>query len=385
MKIADIETFSVRLPSRRPHSWASSNLAIGSYVILKLRTDAGVVGWGEAPILIDWGGDRQRYYGESAPMAVHVIADYLLPAIRGEDVFAIERIHERMDRVVKGHFYAKAAVDIACYDAMGLAAGQPVHNLLGGCYRREVPLAHSLGIALTPDQCVAEAEQVVREGIKTVKLKVGRDDARDLAAVRALRKAVGPSIELTVDVNQAWPTAKKAIRMIREMEPHGVAFVEQPCDGLDELAEVARVVETPIMADESAWSPFDALEIARRRAADLISLYTTKPGGLFLAKKVAAVAEAAGLPCNVNGSIESGIGNAANLHLVASTRVVSLANVIPVTATAERAPTQIAGRYYLDDLITEPFAYRDGALLVPEGPGLGIVVDEAKLKKYAVG
>jgi len=145
------------------------------------------------------------------------------------------------------------------------------------------------------------------------------------------------------------------------------------------------VVETPIMADESAWSPFDALEIARRRAADLISLYTTKPGGLFLAKKVAAVAEAAGLPCNVNGSIESGIGNAANLHLVASTRVVSLANVIPVTATAERAPTQIAGRYYLDDLITEPFAYRDGALLVPEGPGLGIVVDEAKLKKYAVG
>ncbi len=385
MKIVDIETFSVKLPCRRPHSWASSNITIGSSVILKLQTDGGVVGFGEAPIFIDWGGDHQRYYGESAPMAKHVIADYLLPAIRGEDIFALERIHERMDRVVKGHFYAKAAIDIALYDAMGKAAGLPAYNLLGGCYRREVRLAHSLGIALTVEECVAEAEQVVGEGIKTVKLKVGRDDARDLAAVRAIRKAVGPSIELTVDVNQAWPTPKKAIRMIREMEPHGVAFVEQPCDGLDEIAEVARVVETPIMADESAWSPFDALEIARRRGADLISLYTTKPGGLFRAKKVAAIAEAAGIPCNVNGSIESGIGNAANLHLVASTRVASLANVIPVTATAEQAPTKIACHFYLDDLITELFEYRDGALIVPDGPGLGIVVDEQKLKKYAVG
>src|SRR5574341_2047399 len=254
MKIAEIETFYVKLPLRRPHSWASSNLPIGSYLILKLRTDAGVVGWGEAPTLIDWGGDHQRYYGESAPMAAHVIADYLLPAIRCEDIFAIERIHERMDRAVKGHFYAKAAVDIACYDAMGLAAGLPAYSLLGGRYRREVPLAHSLGIALTPEQCVAAAEQVVREGIKTVKLKVGRDDGRDLAAVRSLRKAVGPAIELTVDVNQAWRTPKQAIRMIREMEPHGVAFVEQPCDGLDALAQVAQAVETPIMADESAWS-----------------------------------------------------------------------------------------------------------------------------------
>ena len=385
MRIADIDTFHVRLPSRRPHSWASSNITIGSYVILKLRTDEGVVGFGEAPILIDWGGDHQRYYGESAPMARHVITDYLLPAIRGEDVFAIERIHEKMDRVVKGHFYSKAAIDIALYDVAGKAARVPAHNLLGGCYRREVPLAHSLGIALTVQECVAEAEQVVQEGIKTVKLKVGRDDARDVAALRAIRKAVGPAIELTVDVNQAWATPKKAIRMIREMEPHGVAFVEQPCDGLDEMAEVARVVETPIMADESVWSPFDALEIARRRAADLISLYTTKPGGLFRAKKVAAVAEAAGIPCNVNGSIESGIGNAANLHLVASTRVASLANVIPVTATAEKAPTKIAGHFYLDDLVAEPFEYRNGALIVPDRPGLGIVVDEGKLRKYSVG
>jgi muconate cycloisomerase len=385
VKISGIETYYVKLPSRRVHSWSSSTTAIGSYVILRLLTDEGITGLGESPMFMDWSGDHQRYSGESAITVKHVIADYLLPAIKGEDVFAIERLHEKMDRVCKGHFYAKAAIDIALYDAMGQALRTPVYNLLGGCYRSEVPLAHSLGILLTPRDCAAEADTVVREGIKTVKLKVGLDDARDVAAVREVRQAVGPAIELTLDANQAWPTPKHAIRMIRKLEPFGIAFVEQPCDGLEALAEIARTVETPIMADESAWSPFDALALARGRAADYISLYTTKPGGLFRARKVAAVAEAAGMRCNVNGSAESGVGNAANLHLIAATRVVDLANVIPVTGIAAETPTRVAGRYYTDDLVTEPFAYRDGLLKVPDAPGLGVTLDEAKLRKYSIG
>ena len=385
MKISGVETYYVKLPSRRVHSWSSSTTPIGSYVVLKLLTDDGVIGLGESPMFIDWSGDHQRYSGESALTVKHVIADYLLPAIKGEDIFAIERVHEKMDRVCKGHFYAKAAIDIALYDAMGKALGTPVYNLLGGCYRADVRLAHSLGVLLTPKECAAEAETVVAEGLRTVKLKVGLDDARDIEAVQAIRAAVGGTIELTLDVNQAWPTPKHAIRMIRKLEPYGIAFVEQPCDGLEALEQIAHTVETPIMADESAWSPFDALEIARRRAADFISLYTTKPGGLWPARKVTAIAEAAGIPCNVNGSAESGVGNAANLHLIAASRIVTLANVIPVTATAERAPTRVAGRYYNDDIVTEPFEYRDGCLLVPQTPGLGVTLDEAKLKKYSIG
>jgi muconate cycloisomerase len=385
VKISGVETYYVKLPARRVHSWASSTTPIGSYVILKLHTDEGIVGLGESPMFMDWSGDHQRYSGESAITVKHVIADYLLPAIKGEDAFAIERIHEKMDRVCKGHFYAKAAVDIALYDAMGKALGTPVYNLLGGCYRAEIPVAHSLGIRLTAKECAAEAEAVVQEGVKTVKLKVGLDDARDVEAAREIRRAVGPSIELTVDVNQAWPTPKHAIRMIRRLEPHDIAFVEQPCDGLESLAEIAQTVETPIMADESAWSPFDALALARRRAVDYISMYTTKPGGLFRARKVAAVAEAAGMRCNVNGSAESGIGNAANLHLIAALRVVDLANVVPITATAADAPTHVAGRYYVDDLVTRPFGYRDGFLKVPDGPGLGVTLDEAKLKQFMIG
>jgi muconate cycloisomerase len=153
-------------------------------------------------------------------------------------------------------------------------------------------------------------------------------------------------------------------------------------EGIDAMAVVAQSVDTPIMADESAWTSQDVLEIVRKRAADIISLYTTKPGGLFKAKKVAAVAEAAGLRCNVNGSVETGIGNAANLHLAASTAVASLACVVPVSTPMGKGKKGIAGIYYTDDLITEPFEYADGEIVVPDKPGLGIELDEEKLEKY---
>ncbi len=126
------------------------------------------------------------------------------------------------------------------------------------------------------------------------------------------------------------------------------------------------------------------LEIVERRAADMISLYTTKPGGLFKAKKVAAVAEAAGLPLNVNGSHETGVGNAANLHLVASTAAVTEAGVFPVTSLRDDQPTTLAGKMYLDDIVTRAFEYPDGCLLVPNRPGLGVELDMSKVAEYRV-
>jgi muconate cycloisomerase len=136
------------------------------------------------------------------------------------------------------------------------------------------------------------------------------------------------------------------------------------------------------MHDEGAWTPQDVLRISKHRAGDIISLYAAKPGGLWPAKKVAAVAEAAGFLCNVNGSAETGVGNAANLALAGSTPVVAYPCVIPVTRLEGNAPTAIAGAFYTDDLITQPFRYVDGALELPSGPGLGITVDQAKINRY---
>jgi muconate cycloisomerase len=139
------------------------------------------------------------------------------------------------------------------------------------------------------------------------------------------------------------------------------------------------------MADESAWTPQDVLEIIERRAADVISIYTTKPGGLYKAMQVAAVAAAAGLPCNVNGSVETGVGNLANIHLAAAALPVTLACVVPVSTPAEAQHGQVAGIYYKDDLIKTPFRLVDGAVQVPDGPGMGMDVDEAKIQRYRVG
>jgi len=286
VKITDIELIRVAVPRRRFHRMASMATAAGRYVIVRLHTDEGVTGLGEATVMREWGGDHGIYYGESPGTTLTVIQEDLFPAIKGRDPFDVEQVLEVMDRTIKGYPYAKAAIDLALHDIIGKASGLPVHQLLGGCFRDRIPLAQSLGIMET-DKAVAEAVEAVREGIRTIKIKVGLDFARDEEVVREVRAAVGTDVAITLDANQAYPTPKTAIQQIRRLERYGLLLVEQPVQGMDEMAEVTRAVDTWIMADESAWTPRDVLKIAERRAADAISIYTTKPGGLFRARQVA--------------------------------------------------------------------------------------------------
>jgi muconate cycloisomerase len=383
LRITGVETFNVALPWRRLHKMAFPAGSLGNYVIVRVQTDDGVEGLGEATVLKEWGGDYGRYFGESPELTVAVIHSVLRPALLGHDPFAIEQAHRTMDRAIKGYPYAKTALDEALFDIKGKALGIPVYELLGGLVRQEIPIAHSLGW-MEYEDAAAEAVAAVAEGVKTIKVKVGQSAQYDVQIVREIRQAVGAEVDIVVDANQGWPTPKYAIAILRQMEEVGIRYAEQPVEGLARMAQVTRSVDVPIMADESAWTPQDVLEIVERGAADMISLYTTKPGGLHNAKKVAAVAEAAGLPVNVNGSHETGVGNAANLHLVASTAVVTEAGVFPVTTIKGNEPTQMAGKMYLDDIVTQAFEYRDGNLLVPSDPGLGITLDEDKVTAYRV-
>jgi muconate cycloisomerase len=383
MKISRIETIPIKLPTRRIHQWSSLTTPIGVYVILKIFTDEDLIGLGEAPALKDWGGDHMKYYGETPGTTAHVVNDILTPALVGKNPCDIGAAHGAMDLAIKGYPYAKAAVDMALYDLAGKALGAPAYQLLGGCYRRRIPVAHSIGL-MAIEKAVEEASQVKAEGIKTVKLKGGQEPRRDVELVKQIRKALGAEIEIVVDANQGYATPKIAARTIEAMGEYAILYMEQPVEGIDAMAAVAQRVDTPIMADESAWTTQDVLEIVRKKAADAISLYTTKPGGLFKAQKVAAVAEAAGLQCNVNGSVETGVGNAANLHLAASTAVASLACVVPVSTPRGKGRDGIAGIYYTDDLITEPFEYHDGFIVISDKPGLGIELDAEKLARYRI-
>lgn len=381
MKIQNIETIPVRLPTRRAHQWANLKTPIGVYLVVKLVTDEGLTGLGEAPALKDWGGDHMRYYGETPASVAAVIHDILAPTLVGEDPRRIEWLHALMDQAVKGYPYSKAAIDMALYDVAGKAAGVPAYQLLGGLYREAVPISHSIGL-MGMDEAVAEVRRVQEEGIKTIKLKGGVEPGRDIELLRRVREALGPDMNLTVDANNGYHSAKEAVRTTKDMEPYNILYMEQPVEGLDAMAEVTRRVDTPVMADESAWTTWDILEIIEKKAADIVSIYTTKPGGLLKAKKVAAIAEAAGFSCNVNGSVEMGVGNAANVHLAASTAAANLGCVIPVTTPDAEATGRIAGIYYKDDIVTEPFEFVDGAVKVPQGPGLGVELDEEKVERY---
>jgi muconate cycloisomerase len=383
MKITVIETIPIRLPPRRVHQWAGLTTSIGVYVIIKLHTSDGFVGLGEAPVLKDWGGDHGRYFGETPQTTSHIINDILAPALKGQDPARFELIHVLMDKAVKGYPYCKAAIDAALYDVVGKALNVPAYQLLGGLFRERIPIAHSLGL-MESEKAVEEAKQAVAEGIKTVKLKVGMAPRRDVDLVARVRAAVGPDVNICVDANQGYATPKLAVRVTKAMAEFDLLYMEQPVEGIDLMAEVTRRVDTPIMADESAWTAQDVLEIGRKSAADVISIYTTKPGGMFKAKHVAAVAQAAGLPCNVNGSVETGVGNAANVHLAASTGVVTYGSVVPVSTPKEKAGGKIAGIYYSDDIVAEPFVFDNGDIVVGTKPGLGIELDEDKLKYYRI-
>jgi muconate cycloisomerase len=382
--IAAGEVFLVAVPSRREHTWASKmETPIGHHAIVRLDTDEGVSGWGEAPAIATWGGAYMRYYGETPETVKHIVEAYLLPAVRGLDPAEIAVAHVRMDKVVKGHPYAKAAVDVACHDLAGKALGVPVSTLLGGRLRDGIELAHSLGI-MAVDRCVAEAEQAVAEGARTIKCKTGLDPDRDVELVRRLRKTLGDAVKIRVDANEGYRSVSEAVEVTRRQEEHGIMLCEQPVAGAERLARVAERIQVPVMADESAWTVHDILELHQLRAAECFSCYVTKPGGLYRARQQAELASALGMTYDIGGSIELGIGNAANLHLGAALPGAVLPSVCPVTKPAGAEGPDVAGIYYVDDVVTERFRFEDGKVMVPAGPGLGVEVDVENLARYAV-
>ncbi|MDA8264584.1 MAG: mandelate racemase, partial [Actinomycetota bacterium] len=310
MKITDLRVYLVRLPTRREHNWASKmKTPIGHHAIVEVLTDEGISGWGEAPAGATWGGAHMRYYGETPETVTHVVRDYLLPAVEGCDPLDIAVIHARMDRVVKGHPYAKAAIDMACYDAAGRALGVPVASLLGGRVRAGLEVAHSLGI-MELDRCYAEAEEAVAEGARTIKCKTGLDPERDVTIVRELRKRLPEGIKIRVDANEAYASVHEAVEVTLQQEEYGILLCEQPVAGAVGLSRVARRVSSPVMADESAWTVEDILELDELEAAACFSCYVTKPGGLYRARQQAELAQHLGMYCDIGGSIETGIGNA---------------------------------------------------------------------------
>ncbi|MGY8993381.1 MAG: mandelate racemase/muconate lactonizing enzyme family protein, partial [Rhodospirillales bacterium] len=203
--IAAVETILVQLPTRREHRWTGLTEPIGRYLLIRAVDSDGRVGWGEAPALKDWGGEFGRYFGESPQIARTVIENYLVPAVIGVELGNISELHARMDAIIKGYPYSKAAVEFAVYDLTGRWLDVPVHTLLGGRARNTVPVTHSIGLIPIED-AEREAAQVAAEGIRTIKIKIGIDPKRDVDIVRVVRSAAGDDVDICVDANEGYET-----------------------------------------------------------------------------------------------------------------------------------------------------------------------------------
>lgn len=381
MKIVAVEAFPFRLKPRRDFKWAGLREDLGGFVAVRIETDEGLVGWGEATPLPDWGGTGGRRSGETQATVVAIVTDVLAPVLLGRDPTAIAAARWAVDHAVIGNGYAKCAVDIALHDLWGKSVGLPIHRLLGGAVRDAVPVAHMVGL-MGDVEAIGEATGAVADGLKALQIKGGVDAERDVRLVAAIRREVGDGVHLRLDANQGYRDGRTAATIVARLSDAGADAVEQPAADLASMRETTRRSTIPIMADESCWDVHDAIEVTEARGADWISIYLAKAGGLRGASEVAVVAQARNVRCDVNGSIESGIGNAANIHFALAMPCVDVASVIPINAPAGTHPCRIGGNYYLDDVISAPFAIRDGALLPLDRPGLGIEVDEDKLAFY---
>lgn len=367
--IVRVEVRSTRIPVTRPHQMAIGTTTCQENVVVKLTSADGTVGYGEAPHMV---GHSQR--GETPDTVRVVLRRKLIPAVLGHDAMSHEGLSEALAKAVPGNLRAKGALIMAAYDLAGRSLGTPVYNLLGGQVRDRIPLSWSLPIVGT-EAVVEEGLRMVERGWRILKVKIGRaEPLEDAAVVLALREAVGDSVDIRADANQAYDP-KTAIRVIRRMEEASLGFVEQPVhrDDVEGMAEVRAAVGVPVMADEGAETPEDVVALWRARAADSISIYVIGPGGLDRSKRMASIAEACRMRAYVGGALESVIGASAGLHLAASSPSIDLG-------------CEMSGQFLLtDDFGAEPIPMEDGALLVPQSPGLGITVDEDKVGRYSEG
>lgn len=364
LTIESVETAIVDLPLRRPHQFSVLTIDHQSFVLVRLRTKEGIEGIGEAVVP---GGP---WWGGEAVESIKTLIDtYIAPALIGEDPTRVEWIAHKMNRIVAGNPFAKASLETAMYDAWGKAAGQPIYELVGGLYRDSIPVTWALG-ADDPKPIVEEAEVKLDDGLhSSFKLKMGvLDPDEDVSRIGEIAKALTPRASVRVDLNGAWDELI-ATRLLPRLEEAGIDLVEQPVPAwnVDGLSRIAAALRIPVMADESLRTPNDALTLAQRRAGDIFAVKIPKSGGFSVARKIAAVAEAAGIPCHGGTTIESSIGTAANLHLVCATPGVT-------------AGSELFGPLLMtEDLAAEPLTYNDGHLHVPHAPGLGVQLDEHKL------
>jgi len=379
MKITRIECIPVSIRFAKPMKMGGGTADCADAVVVKIHTDEGITGVSETGDTSPW------YMGESQDSIMHNINKVYGPQILlGEDPFNIERIVARMDKAAKVNHQSKAVIDYALHDIMGKALGVPVYKLLGGLSNEKIALAFVMSSG-TAEEVGAEGKSLVKAGFKGLKLKVGaRTPDEDIELVGALREAVGGSIKIMIDANGGW-LYHQALYVLKKVAKYDVYVAEQPVPwwDIDGLARLRRKVDVPIFPDESAAELNDLIKIIQRDAADGFFLKVPKAGGILKSQKWVAIAQSANLPVMCGCMINSGLGAAVEAHFLAATEWMG---------KTEQEAIGPLNLYNIPDTVSTPLKndlavnvprYEKGFLYPPDGPGFGVELNEAAVRKLA--
>jgi L-alanine-DL-glutamate epimerase-like enolase superfamily enzyme len=361
MKIEKLEAIPFSIPYSKPLKYGlRGHLKSADHVLVRVTTSDGVTGVGEAM-------PRPIIYGESQPSIIWSIEQWIAPRLQGMPVYGLERIWGQIEPL-RANETAKGAVDIAIHDALAKSLDIPLYQLLGG-WTNQIPVAWMVG-QMDIEDMVQECLEVQRKGVNSFKVKVGIEPSKDIEVIRRLTQELGDRALIYVDANQAF-SYQDASRIIPILEEHGVGMIEEPISVWDATGRIrlAQQMRVPFIGDESVISPHHVAREIDLGAISVISIKTPRTG-FYQSRKIVNLAEQAGLACIIGTQVETDIGVLAAAHFGAAFKIFAY----PAEST-----------YYLtmkDQLLSSSLRIENGVLKLPEGPGLGLTVDEEKLEFY---
>jgi muconate cycloisomerase len=363
--IERIETRLVDLPTIRPHKLSVATMHGQTLMLVKVYCSDGVIGIGEGTTIAGMA------YGPESPEAMKLAIDtYFAPAMIGRDATCIQALTTHLGKLIKLNHFSKSALETALLDAHGKRLGVSVSELLGGRQRERLPVAWTLASGDTARD-IEEAEAMLEARRHRIfKLKIGAKALQvDIKHVADIKRALGERATVRVDVNMAW-SETQAARAIPALAEAGCELVEQPVASVAAMARLMGRFPAALMADEIVQGPESAFEIARQHGSDVFAIKIEQSGGLFAAQRVAAIADAAGIELYGGTMLEGAVSTVASAHLFSS-----FANL--------QWGTELFGPLLItEEILTRPLDYSNFELTVPDGPGLGIELDETKLERF---
>jgi len=366
MKIERVEVFGVAVPLVGEYKNAYRAKTIQKSALVRVTATGGAVGLGN----ID---PSPGYSKETIEDSLRVLETKLAPAVVGLDPTNVHRVLAKIEPAVAGYLDAKAAIEMACVDLTARACGVPVYTYLGGAVKDRLLFNAWIGI-LPPDEAAAETVAWQKKGFRSAKIKVGGGIEADRDRVKAVREAVGPEFKLRIDANAGYD-ADTSIKLARMVAPCNLQLFEQPVPaedipGMARVRREANAVKVPVMADESVLDHASLIRIIQANAADIVKVKVMKQGGFINTRRMIATAEAAGIRCVVGHGFGLGVNTMAEIMLAATS-----ANVIDGLECVGPLKTS-------DDIVTHKLDLTSGSIALPAGPGLGVVLDDAKVDRY---